>query len=171
MNSDEVKLLPCPFCGVNITEQIRSYLGDDLFWCHPPNDCIIAGKRFAASIGDKWNTRPNTATPADDVVERVARAIKPALFREYPNGKSAAHEEARRCARAALAALPPAVGEKWEGSPYEYGVTWGPESEPTTAMIEAAASVAHERGCYGVTRPDLSAIISAALNASTQGEE
>jgi hypothetical protein len=40
--------------------------------------------------------------------------------------------------------------------------------KPTDAMIEAGAAVAHERGCYAVTRPDLTAIYTAMHEARPQ---
>jgi hypothetical protein len=40
--------------------------------------------------------------------------------------------------------------------------------KPTDAMIEAGAAVAHERGCYAVTRPDLTVIYTAMHEARPQ---
>ena len=50
------------------------------------------------------NNPPGSQT-ADAMVERVAAAIRPNLFRLYPGGRSFMHEQTRKQARAAITAL------------------------------------------------------------------
>jgi hypothetical protein len=46
-----------------------------------------------------------------DIVEEIARAMKPELFQRYPNGQSPAHNETRRMARAAYEVMARGDGE------------------------------------------------------------
>lgn len=65
----EIKLKPCPFCGVELIPQ-----EDKKSWVHPSSHCILSRYRVWKFHGEieMWNTRK----PLNNIAEKIENAIK-----------------------------------------------------------------------------------------------
>lgn len=100
-------------------------------------------------------------TEESALVERVAEAIKPTLFRLYPRGRSSSHEEAREMARRAIAAMSTSSPVK----PVEQS-----EGVSDDALVEAGR-VASEVGLEWSTYGQLEAVILAPPPVTASGDD
>lgn len=67
----EIKLLPCPFCGVELHKHHRYYH-------HEINGCLFDDYEFFEEDFEKWNTRK----PMQEIVERLEEE-KDSCYKEW----------------------------------------------------------------------------------------
>lgn len=97
--TEELKPIPCPFCGVKVT-------GDMKLFFHKKNDCIFSEWQFEEpDVGNKWNRRAPQPQKADEALMR--QALEALNFGVIPSEKA---RQAIEALRTRLSAAPsPAV--------------------------------------------------------------
>jgi hypothetical protein len=107
---NEVKLLPCPFCGNPAPiGEIEDHFGND----HPCVRCSVCPVELACDTEERaiaaWNTRPS-ASPDTALVERVRDYIYDCTKDDCGHGWTLSAEQTRHVI--ALAALNASKGEE-----------------------------------------------------------